>query len=81
MVRRSAEEGAMPQPQNQDSRHPASRSGHGWHRANSWPIAASCLPLLAGAAALVLMHRATVLFLIMFAACTALLAVAMAAID
>jgi hypothetical protein len=37
--------------------------------------------MLAGAAALVMIHRATVLFLITFAACTALLALAMAAIS
>ena len=70
----------MPQTQNRSSRHLAGGRRHGDHGGNFWPIAASCLPLLAGAATLVLIHRATVLFLIMFAGCTALLALAMAAI-
>jgi hypothetical protein len=70
----------MPQPHDQSSRHPPSGHSHGYHRGDCWPIAASCLPMLAGAAALVVFHRASVLFLITFAACTALLALAMAAI-
>ena len=68
----------MTQPGNTDPhqvvpyRRAAGRAGHGW------PLAA-CLPMLAGATVLVMLHRAGMIFLIMFASCTVLLAVLLAA--
>lgn len=47
---------------------------------NGWPVAACCIPLLAGAVMLVLAHRGGVTFLILFASCTALNALLMAAV-
>lgn len=47
------------------------RTGHrSW---NGWRVAASCIPMLAGAATLMVVHRAGVAFLILFASCTLLL--------
>ena len=48
-------------------RHAGHHAGHGWR------VAASCIPMLAGAATLVVIHRAGVAFFILFASCTLLL--------
>lgn len=45
----------------------------GQHRGNTWRVAASCIPMLAGAATLMVIHRAGVAFIILFASCTLLL--------
>ena len=40
---------------------------------NGWRVAASCVPMLAGAVTLMLVHRCGVAFVILFASCTLLL--------
>jgi hypothetical protein len=47
---------------------------------SGWPVAASCVPMLAGAAALVLTRRAGIIFLILFASCPAILFLLMAGV-
>jgi uncharacterized membrane protein YwaF len=71
----------MAQPPPQGPRRPPPDPSNGDHRGNGWPIAACCIPMLAGAVALVLAHRAGVVFLILFASCTALVALVMADIS
>ena len=70
----------MAQPQSPGARHLPPDPGSGGHKGNGWPVAASCLPMLGGAVALVLAYRAGVAFLILFALCTGLMAVLMAGI-
>lgn len=48
------------------------------HCPAAWPIAACCTPLLAGAVALVLMHKAGVTFLVLFFSSTAIMVLLMA---
>ena len=50
---------------------PKRRAGD--HGGNCWRVAASCLPMLAGAVTLVIMHRAGTVFFILFVSCTLLL--------
>ncbi len=45
----------------------------GGHGGNGWRVALSCIPMLAGAVVLVVIHRAGVPFFILFASCTLLL--------
>jgi anti-sigma-K factor RskA len=45
------------------------------HGGNGWRVAVSCIPMLAGAVALVVVHRAGVPFVVLFASCTLLLIV------
>lgn len=45
----------------------------GGHGGNGWRAAASCIPMLAGAVTLVVVHRAGVVFFVLFASCTLLL--------
>ena len=71
----------MAQPLDPDARHPPPDPANGDHSGNGWPIAACCLPMLAGAVGLVLAHRAGVAFLILFASSTALVALVMAGIS
>ena len=71
----------MVQPPPPGARHPPPDLSNGGRRGNGWPIAACCIPMLAGAVALVLAHRAGVVFLILFASCTALVALVMAGIS
>ncbi len=71
----------MAQPHPRGARHPPPDPSNGDHRGNGWPIAACRIPMLAVAVALVLAHRAGVAFLILFASCTALLALVMAGIS
>jgi hypothetical protein len=61
--------GAGPPPQDR---------GKGDRGGNGWPVVAACIPMLAGAATLVLTHRAGVTFLILFTSCTAIMALLMA---
>lgn len=70
----------MAQPRNPVAWHPPPGDVNGDRNGRGWPIAAACLPMLAGAVALVLVHRAGLVFLILFASCTALLALMMAGI-
>jgi len=71
----------MAQPHDPDGRHPPPDPANGDHSGNGWPIAACCFPMLADAVALVLAHRAGVAFLILFASCTALVALVMAGLS
>jgi hypothetical protein len=71
----------MAQRHDPGARLPPPDPASGEHGGNGWPIAACCFPMLAGAVALVLAHRAGVTFLILFAACTALVALVMAGIS
>ena len=70
----------MAQPQNPGAWHPPPASGGRDHKGNGWPIAACCVPMMAGAVALMLVDRASVVFLVLFTACTALVALLMAGI-
>lgn len=45
----------------------------GGHGGNGWRVAVCCLPMLAGAVTLMVIHRAGVAFFILFASCTLLL--------
>ena len=45
----------------------------GGHGGNGWRVAVSCVPMLAGAVTLVVVHRAGVVFFVLFASCTLLL--------
>jgi hypothetical protein len=47
----------------------------GDHRGNGWRVAASCIPMLVGAVSLVVIHRAGMVFFILFVSCTMLLVV------
>jgi hypothetical protein len=60
-------------PEAQDRRN----GDRGW---NGWPIAASCVPMLAGAAMLFIAHRVGILFMILFTSCTAIMVLLMAGI-
>ena len=71
----------MAQPPLPGARQPRPDPSNGDHRGNGWPITACCIPMLAGALALVLALRAGVVFLILFASCTALVALVMAGIS
>jgi hypothetical protein len=71
----------MAQPHDPDAWHPPPGPANGDQSGSGWPIAARCLPILAGAVGLVLAHRAGVVFLILFASCTALVALVMAGIS
>lgn len=68
----------MAHPQNTGARHPPPDHGHAVLAGPGFPIAASCVPMLAGAVALVLDHRASTVFLVLFTGCTALLALLLA---
>jgi hypothetical protein len=70
----------MAQPHDPGACHPPD-PGNGDHKGNGAPIAACCLLMLAGAVGLVVAHRAGVVFLILFASCTALVASLMAGIS
>ena len=71
----------MAQPDDPDAWHPPPGPANGDQSVNGWPIAACCLPTLAGAVGLVLADRAGVALLILFASCTALVALVMAGIS
>ena len=71
----------MAQPHDPGARHPPPDPANGDPRGNGWPIAACCLPMLAGAVGLVLAHRAGVAFLVLFASCAALVTLVMAGIS
>jgi Flp pilus assembly protein TadB len=43
------------------------------HGGNGWRVALSCIPMLAGAVILVVIHRTGVAFFVLFASCTLLL--------
>lgn len=63
----------MAHPPDTAARHPPPDRGHAVLAGHGCPIAASCVPMLAGAVALVLDHRASTVFLVLFTGCTALL--------
>jgi hypothetical protein len=60
------------------ARYPPPRRGGGDGRWYCWPIAAMCIPMLAGAVVLVLTHRAGVTFLFLFLSCMMLMVLLMA---
>ena len=60
------------------ARYPPPRPGRDDDRWYCWPIAATCIPMLAGAIVLVLAHRAGATFLILFLSCMALMVLLMA---
>ncbi|MCW2907921.1 MAG: hypothetical protein JWL68_2710 [Actinomycetia bacterium] len=70
----------MVQSHNPVARHPKPDGVNGDRKGKGWPIAAACLPMLAGAAAFVLADRAGLVFLTLFVSCTALVALMMAGI-
>lgn len=70
----------MTPPQDLGARHPPPGRRKDDRGGNGWPVAAGCIPTLAGAVALVLAHRGGVTFLILFASCTALNALLMAGV-
>jgi hypothetical protein len=72
-------EGTMMMPQqNPDTGRPTQGHGKGSRGGNALPVAASCILLIAGAAALVLADRAGIIFLILFTSFTAVTALLMA---
>ena len=75
-----AEGALMLGPQNSGAGPPARQAGKDGPGKSGWPVAVSCFPMLAGAAALVLTRRASIIFLILFASCTAILFLLMAGV-
>ena len=64
----------MTQSRDPAARHPSPEGVSGDRKGRGWPTAAACIPMLAGAVALVLADRAGLVFLALFASCTALMA-------